>query len=124
MTVDLDMPVEVIGCPTVRDADGLAMSSRNTYLSEEERRVALVLSRALIEATELVAAGERDAGALRARMRTRIEAEPLVTLDYVAVVDDRTFEDVDHIFGPSRGLVAARVGKARLIDNALLTRED
>jgi pantoate--beta-alanine ligase len=124
MTVDLNMPVEVIGCPTVRDADGLAMSSRNAYLSEEERRAALVLSRALLEATELVAAGERDAGALRARMRARIEAEPLATLDYVAVVDDRTFEDVDRIFGPSRGLVAARVGKARLIDNALLTRED
>jgi pantoate--beta-alanine ligase len=124
MTIDLDMPVEVIGCPTVRDPDGLAMSSRNAYLSEEERSAALVLSRALSEATELVAAGQRDAVALRARMRSRIQAEPLATLDYVAVVDDQTFEDVDRIFGPSRGLVAARFGKARLIDNALLTRED
>jgi pantoate--beta-alanine ligase len=124
MATDLDMPVEVIGCPTVRDPDGLAMSSRNVYLAPEERAAALCLSRAVFEAAELVEHGERDADGLRTRMRARIEAEPLAALDYVAVVDDRTFEDVDRIAGPSRALVAARVGKARLIDNALLSGED
>jgi len=124
MAADLDMPVEVIGCPTVREADGLAMSSRNIYLSSEEREAALSLSRALSEAVAMVEAGDRDANELRARMRARIEAEPLAALDYVAVVDDRTFEDVDRIAGPTRALVAARVGKARLIDNAVLSGED
>jgi pantoate--beta-alanine ligase len=124
MAGDLDMPVDVIGCPTVREPDGLAMSSRNVYLSEDERAAALSLSRALFEAVELAAAGERDAGALRARMVARVEAEPLATLDYVAVVDDRTFEDVDRLLGPTRALIAARVGRARLIDNALLSGED
>jgi len=124
MAMDLDMPVEVIGCPTVRDPDGLAMSSRNVYLSPEERAAALCLSRAVFEAAELVEHGERDADGLRTRMRARIEAEPLAALDYVAVVDDRTFEDMDRIAGPSRALVAARVGKVRLIDNALLSGED
>ncbi|HEV8571654.1 MAG TPA: pantoate--beta-alanine ligase [Actinomycetota bacterium] len=124
MVGDLDMPVEVVGCPTVREPDGLAMSSRNIYLSEEERGAALSLSRALFEVRELVAAGERDPRVLRARMQARIEAEPLATLDYVAVVEDRTFEDVVRVTGPTRALVAARVGKARLIDNVLLSVED
>jgi pantoate--beta-alanine ligase len=124
MAADLDMPVEVIGCPTVRDPDGLAMSSRNIYLSPEERAAALCLSGAVFEAAELVEDGERDANGLRARMRARVEAEPLAALDYVAVVDDRTFEDVDRILGPSRALVATRIGRARLIDNALLSGED
>ena len=124
MTADLDMPVEVIGCPTVREPDGLAMSSRNIYLSPEERRAALSLSGALLEAAAMVRAGERDAHELRARMRARIEAEPLADLDYAAVVDDRSFEDVDRVAGPVRALVAARFGRARLIDNALLSGED
>jgi pantoate--beta-alanine ligase len=124
MTADLDMPVEVVGCPTVREPDGLAMSSRNIYLSPEDRAAARSLSSALFEAVELVKSGERDANELRARMRARIEAEPLATLDYVAAVDDRTFEDVDRIAGSARALVAARFGTARLIDNALLSGED
>ncbi|MGH2683214.1 MAG: pantoate--beta-alanine ligase [Actinomycetota bacterium] len=124
MAADLDMPVEVVGCPTVREPDGLAISSRNIYLSPEERAAALCLSRALFEAVEGVEAGERDARVLRARMAARIEAEPLATLNYSAVVDDGTFGDVDRIAGPCRALVAARVGKARLIDNALLSGED
>jgi pantoate--beta-alanine ligase len=124
MAADLDMPVEVIGCPTVREADGLAISSRNIYLSSEERDAALSLSRALFEAVAMVEDGERDANELGTRMRARIEAEPLAALDYAAVVDDRTFEEVDRIAGPSRALVAARMGKARLIDNAMLSGED
>jgi pantoate--beta-alanine ligase len=124
MTADLDMSVELVGCPTVREPDGLAMSSRNTYLSPEERAAALCLSRALFVAQDMVRAGERDPTVLRDSMRARIEEESLAALDYVAVVDDRTFEDVDRIFGPSRALVAARFGTARLIDNALLSGED
>jgi pantoate--beta-alanine ligase len=114
----------VIGCPTVREPDGLAMSSRNIYLSSEERAAARSLSGALFEAVELAGSGERDAHELRARMRARIEGEPLAALDYVAVVDDRTFEEIDRISGPARALVAARFGAARLIDNALLSGED
>ena len=124
MTADLDMPVEVVGCPTVREHDGLAMSSRNIYLSSEEREAALCLSRALFEAMAMVEGGERDADVLRARMRARIEDEPLAALDYSTVVDDRTFGELDRIAGPARALVAARFGQARLIDNALLSGED
>ena len=124
MAADLDMPVEVVGCPTVREPDGLAMSSRNIYLSSEERRAAVSLSRALFDAVAAVQAGERDTNRLRARMAATIEAEPLAELDYAAVVDDRTFEEVDRVAGRSRALVAARVGETRLIDNALLSEED
>jgi pantoate--beta-alanine ligase len=124
MTADLDMPVEVVGCPTVREPDGLAMSSRNIYLSAEEREAARSLSSALFEAVELAKSGERDANELRSRIRSRIEAEPLASLDYAAVVDDRTFEDLDRISGSARALIAARFGTARLIDNALLSGED
>lgn len=124
MVGDLDMPVEVIGCPTVREPDGLAMSSRNIYLSQEERDVALSLSQALFHVRDLVAEGQRDADVLVREMRRRIEAEPLATLDYVAVVDDHTFEEIDRLTRPGRALVAARVGKARLIDNVLLSVED
>jgi pantoate--beta-alanine ligase len=114
---DLDLPVEVVACPTVREPDGMAMSSRNTYLSPEERRAATCLYEALARAAWLVEGGERDAGVLRAEMAKRIGAEPLARLDYVAVVDEDTFEDVDRILGRSRALVAARLGNARLIDN-------
>lgn len=124
MVADLDMPVEVIGCPTVREADGLAMSSRNIYLSVEERRAALTLSQALFRARDLVAQGQRDAEVIRKEMRRRIEAEPLASLDYVAVVDDGSFAEVDTLTGSTRALVAARIGKARLIDNVHLSMED
>lgn len=124
MTADLDMPVEVIGCPTVREPDGLAMSSRNIYLSPEERRAALCLSRALFEAEAIFEKGERDAEVVRQLMRARIHAEPLAVLDYAAVVGDSTFQDLDRIEGPARALVAASFGKARLIDNTLLSGED
>jgi pantoate--beta-alanine ligase len=120
MVADLDMPVEVIGCPTVREEDGVAMSSRNAYLSAEERRAATCLYEALARSAWLVEGGERDPAGLRAEMAKRIGAEPLARIDYVAVVDERTFEEVDRIAGPVRALVAARVGPARLIDNLLL----
>jgi pantoate--beta-alanine ligase len=120
MAGDLDLPAEVVGCPTVREPDGLAMSSRNTYLSPEERRAATCLYEALARAAWLVEGGELDATVLRAEMAKRIGVEPLARLDYVAVVDDDTFEDTRRLAGPVRALVAARFGKARLIDNLLL----
>ena len=124
MVRDLDLPAEIVGCPTVREPDGLAMSSRNTYLSADERRAATCLYEALARAAWLVEGGERDARVLRAELARRIGAEPLAALDYVAVVDEGTFEEVDLLRGPARALVAARVGPARLIDNVLLRPSD
>jgi pantoate--beta-alanine ligase len=117
MARDLDLPVEVVGCPTVREPDGLALSSRNAYLSLEERAAASCLYEALARAAWLVEGGEGDAHALKAEMARRIGMEPLARLDYVAVVDEGTFEELDRLRGPSRALVAARFGPARLIDN-------
>ncbi|HEY3240300.1 MAG TPA: pantoate--beta-alanine ligase, partial [Acidimicrobiia bacterium] len=120
MAADLDMPVQVVPVATVREIDGLALSSRNAYLGPEERRAAPVLFEALSEAAGLVRRGERDADVLRATMARRIGSEPLARLDYAAVVDERTWDDAKVIESPARALVAARVGRARLIDNLLL----
>jgi pantoate--beta-alanine ligase len=120
MVADLDMPVTVVPVPTVREIDGLALSSRNAYLGREERRAAPALFDALSAAAGLVRRGERDANVLKAEMAKRIGAEPLARLDYVAVVDDETWEDVPVVEQPSRALVAARFRSARLIDNLLL----
>jgi pantoate--beta-alanine ligase len=123
MITDLGFPVAVVGVPTVREIDGLALSSRNAYLGPEERRTAPALFDALSAAASMVRQGERDANAIRAEVAKRIGAQPLARLDYVAVVDDATWEDVNTITGPSRALVAALVGSARLIDNLLLPWE-
>jgi pantoate--beta-alanine ligase len=123
MIRDTDAPVTVVPCPTVREPDGLAISSRNAYLSEEERDAAPVLFDALTTAAGLVRRGERQGDVLRAEMARCIGVEPLAQMDYVAVVDDQTWEDVDTIAGPARALVAARLGKPRLIDNLSLPWE-
>jgi pantoate--beta-alanine ligase len=121
MTADLGLPVEVVGMPIVREADGLAMSSRNVYLSAEERERALVLSRALREAEAAFTAGERDAEAIRKSVMARIASEPCVDIDYVSVADDETLEELSGVIeGPALVLVAARVGETRLIDNVEL----
>jgi len=120
MVRELAMPVTVLGCETVREADGLAMSSRNVALSAEERQAALCLSEALFAARDLAREGERDGNVLRAEMAKRIGAEPLARIDYVAAVDERTFAEIDALDGPARALVAARVGRTRLIDNVRL----
>ena len=120
MARDLCLPVEVVGCPTVREPDGLAMSSRNVYLSPAERKAATSLFQALMLACRLAEGGERDAQTLRRAMKGRVAAEPLAELDYAAVVDDETFEEVDALRRRGRALVAARFGKARLIDNMAL----
>jgi pantoate--beta-alanine ligase len=120
MVRDLAFPVEVVGSPTVRESDGLAMSSRNVYLSSEERAAAACLSAALRAASEAVAAGERDAGTLIEAMSGRVGAEPLAGLDYAEVVDDATWDRAEAVDRPVRALLAVRIGGTRLIDNARL----
>jgi pantoate--beta-alanine ligase len=120
MVRDLSLPVEVQGCPTVREPDGLATSSRNAYLSPEQREAAGCLFLALSEAAQMARSGERDAASLVAAMAREIGATPEARIDYAAVVDDETFEEVSAIAGPARALVAARFGDTRLIDNLLL----
>ena len=117
MVRDLSIPVEVVGCPTVRDPDGLALSSRNAYLTPEERAAAPVVHAALEAGRAAVLAGETDPAAIRALMAARIDAEPLAELDYAEIVDAATFAVSDPLRGPLRLLAAARFGKARLIDN-------
>ena len=121
MVRDLSFPMGIVGCPIVRESDGLAMSSRNVYLSPEERTTALSLSRGLRAAEGALAAGAREAGALSAAIAREVEQEPLAHLDYAVVVDDDTFDEVERVERPVRALVAARVGRPRLIDNLLLT---
>ncbi len=120
MVRDLLFPVDVIACPTVREADGLAMSSRNAYLSPEERDAAGCLFLALTEAAEMVRSGERDAAKLVGVMAREIGATPQARIGYAAVVDDETFEDIRQIARPARAMVAATFGTTRLIDNLLL----
>jgi len=120
MVRDLSLPIEVVGCPTVREPDGLATSSRNAYLSPDQREAAGCLFLALSEAAEMAQSGERDAATLVAAMAREIGATPEARIDYAAVVDEETFEDVGTIAGPARALVAARFGETRLIDNLLL----
>jgi pantoate--beta-alanine ligase len=120
MVRDLSFPVEIVVCPTVREPDGLAMSSRNRRLTPEQREAAGCLFLALSEAAELAHAGERDAAKLVAAMAREVGATPLARLDYAAVVDAETFDDVHEISRPAQALVAARFGDVRLIDNLLL----
>ena len=119
MVRDLDFGIEVVGMPIVREPDGLALSSRNAYLSPEERRRALSLSRALAGAAEAARRGEREAGILRARARTEIEGAP-ARVDYVEIVDPERLRPVERAGPGSVMLVAAFVGTTRLIDNARL----
>jgi pantoate--beta-alanine ligase len=124
MVGDLNLPVEIVGCPLVREADGLAISSRNAYLSAGERRVAPVLSRALHQAARAVADGERDSGAIVALVREIVATEPLVALEYVEARDLARLTPVATIDGPVLLALAARVGTTRLIDNIELTVGD
>jgi pantoate--beta-alanine ligase len=120
MAADLNLPPEIRGCPIVREPDGLAMSSRNAYLSADERRRAPALSAALADAKLMLAAGERDAAKVAAAVRRRLEAAAGLELQYVAVVDPDTLADLTRIADKVLVAVAAKVGAARLIDNVLL----
>lgn len=117
MVRDLNFDIEIVGCPIVREADGLAMSSRNTYLNEEERKAALVLSQAVRLGEELIDAGEKDASVIKAKMAAHIEAEPLAKIDYVEIVDAQNLEPVSEIQGEILAAMAVYIGKTRLIDN-------
>jgi len=122
MVEEQRLPVEVIGLPTVREPDGLAMSSRNAYLSAEERKAALVLPRALELARRMVEdEGVRDAAAVRRAVEELIRREPRACIDYVAVADYETLEELAEIDRPALLLLAVRIGATRLIDNAALT---
>lgn len=120
MVIDLSMDVEVIGCPIVREEDGLAMSSRNTYLSEEERKAALVLSQSLAFAEAFVARGERRASEILDEMKKLIELEPLAKIDYVEAVDVFTMKPVEEITESTLIALAVYIGKTRLIDNRMI----
>ncbi len=120
MVADLNVPIEIRVCPTVREPDGLAMSSRNRYLSPDERRRALVLPRSLRLAEQLVAGGERNVDAIRRQMIREITNEGGVEIQYIAFVADGTVNPVNHIDGPTTIAAAAHVGKTRLIDNVLV----
>lgn len=123
MVTDLNLPIQIEVCPIVREADGLALSSRNVYLSPDERRRALSISQSLRLAKQLVSEGVRDAAALIARMRSLLEAADL-NIDYVALADPRTLEPVQTVTGPTVAAIAARVGATRLIDNEMLGETD
>ena len=117
MVTDLNMNLEVMGMPTVREADGLAMSSRNTYLKEEERASALSLSRSLKLAKELCDDGEKNAGKIIDEIQKFIEGHPHTNIDYVKICDTNTMEDVEYLESKAVVALAVRVGKTRLIDN-------
>ena len=116
---DLNLPVRIVVCPIVREADGLAKSSRNVYLNAEDRKAALVLSRSLKRAEEMAQAGESDAEKLLEEMRKTFDAEPRAQLDYAAIVNPATLEPVAQVIPGSVALVAARLGTVRLIDNLI-----
>ncbi|MBI2907258.1 MAG: pantoate--beta-alanine ligase [Chloroflexi bacterium] len=120
MAADLDMNVQVLAVPTVREPDGLAMSSRNTHLSPQERQAATVLYRALTLARELWRSGERDAERLRRQIIELIQKEPLASIDYVSVADPDSLEELAHINSTALVSMAVRIGRTRLIDNTLL----
>ena len=117
MALDLALPTDVIACPTVREADGLALSSRNVHLSDEERAAAPVLHRALTAARAAWAGGEASAEALRTTMRDVLATEPLADPEYVSVADGATLAELDRVDGPALLSLAVRFGTTRLIDN-------
>jgi len=122
MASDLSFPVEIVGCPIVREENGLAMSSRNTYLSPEQFVAASVLQRSLRSAVDLALGGEHDAATIRAHITSMIATEPLVSEpDYVAIVDAASLEPLDNLSGEVRIILAAQVGRPRLLDNIGLT---
>ncbi len=120
MVADLNMDVEVIGCPIVREEDGLAKSSRNTYLSEEERKAALILSKSIALGKKMVAEGETDAVKLVTAMKEMIATEPMARIDYVKAVDGLTMQQVTEVKAPLLVAMAVYIGKTRLIDNLIL----
>ena len=120
MVADLNMNLEIVTLPTVREPDGLAMSTRNAYLNHKERQAATVLYKALTLAQGLWSQGERDAEQIRQEMRTLIQKEPLATIDYISIADPETLEEFDKVKPPALVSMAVKIGKTRLIDNVVV----
>ena len=122
MVRDLSYGIEIVGCPIVREEDGLAKSSRNTYLSPEERQAALILSKSIFLGQKMVEEGETDANKIVAAMTANIQTEPLARIDYVSAVDGVTMMPVDQIQGTVLVAMAVYIGKTRLIDNFIVEK--
>ena len=120
MASDLDMGIEVVAVPTVREPDGLAMSSRNTYLNAEERKQAVVLFQALTLAQKLYAGGEKDAEVILKQMTALIQQQPLADIEYISIADAETLDELDRVKPPALVSMAVRFGKTRLIDNVVV----
>ena len=120
MVSDLNFDIQIIGCPIVREADGLAKSSRNTYLSDDERNAAVVLSRSLKIGKELIDNGEKSAEKVIFAIKNEINKEELAKIDYVEIVDMNRLQSVDNIDGPILVAIAVYIGKTRLIDNFII----
>jgi len=120
MASDLDMGIEVVAVPTVREPDGLAMSSRNTYHNTEERKQAVVLYQSLNLAQKLYVEGERDARAIREQMTALIKRQPLAEIEYISIADAETLDELDRVKPPALVSMAVRFGKTRLIDNVVV----
>jgi len=117
---DLNMNVEIVICPTLRELDGLAMSSRNTYLKPEERKAAVVLSQSLKLAEDLWSKGEKDAETIRRKMKELIQKQPLANIDYISIADNETLEELDVVKPPALVSLVVKIGKPRLLDNTIL----
>lgn len=120
MVRDLNFDIEIVGCPIIREEDGLAKSSRNTYLSAEERKAALILNQALTQGKEMVENGTRDVKTVQAKIREILESEPLAKVDYVEIVGWDDLKGITTIEGPILTAIAVYIGKTRLIDNFIL----
>lgn len=121
MVSDLSYGIEIVGCPIIREEDGLAKSSRNTYLNPEERQAALILNRSLSEGKQLLEDGETSAAVVRQKISRQIATEPLAKIDYVEVVDWKNLEPMDTVDKPILVAIAVFIGKTRLIDNFLFS---
>lgn len=119
---DLNFPIDIVPCPIIREEDGLAKSSRNTYLSAEERQAALILSKSLQLGKDAIAGGERDAQNIISIIKTNLETEPLARVDYVEVVDFENIQRVTTIKGETLVAIAVYIGKTRLIDNFIVNK--
>jgi len=117
MVKDLNMDLEIVGCPTVRESDGLAKSSRNTHLNPEERKAATILSKAIFEGKHLIESGEQNIEKVVAAMKSILQTEPLARIDYVEIVDGNTVQKIETLQGSVLGQAAIFIGKVRLIDN-------
>lgn len=120
MVKDLNFDIEIVGCPIIREADGLAKSSRNTYLGEEERQAALCLSRSLEIGRQMISDGEKDVKTVLNAIKAEIEKEPLAKIDYVEIVDFNSLEEMTAVKTPLLCAMAVYVGKTRLIDNFII----